>query len=109
VGKEKMLQAQAVELGRSPTREEIEVELARGTSTGKLKVGSSTTSEVSHSATGHDRRSPSIIVLEATCDRQMNERMSGMEESLKMIMQHLKIANMQGNVADTEVGRAASA
>jgi hypothetical protein len=98
-----------VELGCTPTCEEIEAELARRAAAAKWKVGSSNASEVSHPGSKPDRQSASTIVSDSTCDHEINERMSEREGSLKLIMQHLKIANTEGMAADTELGGAGSA
>jgi hypothetical protein len=96
-----MLLLQALELERSPTREEIEHELARVKGAGKRKVGSMDISDMSASASKQQERSPSSQVSKISTERDLHARIGGLEENMKLILQHLRIGEVKATEANT--------
>jgi hypothetical protein len=80
----KMLLIQAADLERSPTREEIEVELLRPKGASKRSAGSSPMSAIYGG--GSQSSSRGYEVASAT---DVDRRLGGLEESMKLVLQLL--------------------
>jgi hypothetical protein len=84
---------QAIELGRSPTRDEIEQELLHGRVRWKRKGRNNNASNVSVALSRQEGRSPSPLISGLTVDNELQARIGGLEENMKLKMEHLNIRN----------------
>jgi hypothetical protein len=70
----KMFLVQTIELGRSPTREEIEHELLHGDAWWKMKGGNSNASEVSAALNRREGRSPTPLISGMVVEHELHTR-----------------------------------
>ena len=87
----KSLLLQALDLDRSPTREELEIEIGRCKGSVKRKGGYSGASELSWWRTEQDYPSPPSRTSERTVEQNLGKRLGGLETALQHIMSHLNI------------------
>lgn len=94
-----MVLLQALDLERTPTRAELEMELQRPKGYAKQRVPSSRMSDISAGASRPQCRSPSSQVTDVALQRDMDIRLGGLEASMKLILEHLQIPQVKGSVA----------
>jgi hypothetical protein len=94
-----MVLLQALELERTPTRAELETELQRPKGYAKQRIPSSHMSDISAGASRLEHRSPSSCVTDVALQRDMDIRLGGLEASMKLILEHLQILQVKGNIA----------
>jgi hypothetical protein len=103
----KIFLAQAIELGRSPMWEEIEHELLYGNARWKRKGGNSNASKVSAALNRREGRFPSPLISRMAVEYELHAYIGGLEENMKLIMEHLNIRKRTETAdAVTEQGRA---
>ena len=85
----KVFLAHAIELGRSPTQEEIEYELLYGNARWKKKGGNNNASKVSTTLSRREGRSP--LISRMAMEHELHACIGGLEENMKLIMEHMNI------------------